>query len=344
LRFGGDRKTIKDKKGQTRVLEALLACLLLVAGLSATTFLTRVNISADDSNLEETGENIFDVLCDRDVIIRIMEGGEFSEAQLKTLITTLLPPGSEYSVVIGSSMTNETFLNATNMGSSSVYNAFAGFGTVTISLPLSKVEYQPVDIMLVMDRSGSMAGDKMNSAKAAAKTFVDQLNMSRDRVGLASFATDATLDCSLTNDTNLIKNKINALSTGDYTNIGGGISRSNEEFVNHGRIDAAWVMILLSDGEANRPLPEDTAKQYALDQAECAKILAGKGVRIYTIGLGSDDLDEDTLKQIAYDESKYFHAPTADDLESIYIAISKDILLQVRYDIVIIQLNLLGSG
>jgi uncharacterized protein YegL len=345
LRFGGDRKTINDEKGQTRVLEALLACLLLVAGLSATTFITRVNVSVDDSNLQETGENIFDVLCDRDVISRIMEGGEFSEAQLKTLITTLLPPGSEYSVTIGSSMTNETFLNATNMGSSTGYNAFAGFGTVTISLPIARVEIQEIDVMLVMDRSGSMQGEKINSAKAAAKTFVDQLNMSRDRVGLASFADEASLDCHLTNNTVTIKSKIDSLVANGYTNIGGGISKSNEEFVNYGRPDAIWVMILLSDGEANRPLPESSAKQYAIDQAECAKILEGKGVRIYTIGLGSPpDLDEDTLRQIAFDESKYFHAPTADDLESIYIAISKDILLQVRYDIVTIQLNLLGSG
>jgi len=352
LRFGGDRKTINNEKGQTRVIEALLACLLLVAGLSATTFLSRVNVSVDDNNLNETGENIFDVLCDRDVISRIMEGGEFSEAQLKTLIMTLLPPGSEYSVTIGSSMTNETFLNATNIGSGfSGYNAFAGLGTVTISLPISRVEIQKIDVMLVMDRSGSMndidgsGKRKIDLAKNASKIFVDQLNMTRDRVGLVSFATDARLDCSLTNDANLIKDKIDALITGGRTNIGGGISYSNEEFVNYGRSDAVWVMILLSDGKANEPDNEEYARQYALDQAECAKILEGKGVRIYTIGLGDpEDLDENLLKQIASEVSLYFHAPTAAELESIYLAISKDLFLQVKYDIVIIQLNLQGSG
>ena len=250
-------------------------------------------------------------------------------------------------------MTNSTLLNATNMGfsSSSGNNAFSDLGSYTISLPLSHVEYQPVDVMLIIDRSGSM-GDhynqthtKLDLAKAAAKTFVDQLNMTRDRVGLASFADEATLDCYLTNNTASIKSHINSLNANGYTNIGGGISKSNEEFVNNGRSDAAWIMILLSDGKANRPQDEDYARNYAIEQAECAKILGGKGVRIYTIGLGSpNDLDEDLLKQIAFDESKYFHAPTADQLESIYIAISKDILLQVRYDIVIIQLNIFGSG
>jgi len=56
-----------------RVIEAMIACILLIAGLSATTYLSRVNVSVDDSNLNETGENIYDVLCDPNVIQRIME-------------------------------------------------------------------------------------------------------------------------------------------------------------------------------------------------------------------------------------------------------------------------------
>jgi hypothetical protein len=367
-RFGGDKKTINNK-GQMRVVEAMIACLLLIAGLSAATYLSRVNVSVSDSNIDEVGENIFDVLCDSNVVQRIMEGGDFTEAQLKTLILTLLPPESMYSVTYGSSVTNKTLMNATNMGSGSFssYDAFSAHGTFTISLPLSKVEYQPVDVMLIMDRSGSMGETdgsgkvKIELAKNAAKTFVDQLNMTRDRVGLASFSTDARLDCALTNNSNNIKSTINTLSANGWTNIGGGISRANEEFINHGRPDAVWVIILLSDGVANyyynrygQLVYDSTEKpnksgiyagQYALNQSEGSKVLKGKGVRIYTVGLGSpSNLDEDLLKQIAFDESKYFNAPTADQLESIYITISKDILLQVRYDIIIIQLNLFGSG
>jgi Mg-chelatase subunit ChlD len=297
-----------------------------------------------------------------------MKGGDYTAAQIKILISTLLPPDSVYAVYFGSSMTNSTLLNATNMGgSSSGTNAFTDLGSYTISLPLSQVKYQPVDVMLIIDRSGSM-GDtdgsgkiKINLAKSAAKTFVHQLNMSRDRVGLASFSTDATLDCYLTNNAANINNTIDSLNADGWTNIGGGISKSNQEFINHGRLDAAWIIILLSDGVANYYYNEQGqlkydntetqnksgqyAGQYAIKQSESSKVLKDKGVRIYTIGLGSSkNLDEKLLKQIAFDESKYYHAPTADQLESIYIAISKDILLQVRYDVVIIQLNIFGSG
>jgi uncharacterized protein YegL len=343
------RETIDDNRGQMRVIEALIACILLIGGLSAATYLSRVSVSVEDNSIDEAGENIFDVLCDSDVVHRIMEDGDlnFKEAQLKTLISTLLPPSSVFAVSFGSSMTNETLLNATNMGSGSYssINAFSGYGTFTISLPLSQVEYQPVDVVLVMDVSGSMQGEKINSAKAAAKTFVDQLNMTRDRVGLVSFSDEANIVCYLTNNKTSIEAKIGSLNAGGSTNLGGGISKSNEVFVKNGtRPDAVWIMILLSDGKANRPSPDD-ARKYAINQSECAKVLKGKGVRIYTIGLGSSgDLDEDLLKQIAFDESKYYHAPTADQLESIYMAISKDILLQVRYDIVVIQLYIQGSG
>jgi hypothetical protein len=364
LRFGGDKDTINDNKGQMRVIEAMIACLLLIAGLSATTYLSRVNVSVDDSNLNETGENIFGVLYNSDVVQRIMEGGEFTEAQLKTLISALLPPDSVYSVSFESSMTNGTSLNVTNMGSGSIssYNAFSSSGTYTISLPLSQVQYQPIDVILVMDVSESMEGDKINKAKEAAITFVYSLTMSRDRVGFITFSTDATIKCSLTNNTSQIVNAINALTTGGFTNMGGGICRANEEFVNHGRSAAAWVIILLSDGVANyyynkqgqavydpTEIPPNTsgktAGQYAINQSEGSKVLLGKGVKIYTIGLGSSqNLDENLLKQIASGVSQYFHAPTADQLESIYLAISKDIFLQVKCDIIVIQLILQGSG
>jgi len=361
-------ETIDDNRGQMRVIEALIACLLLIGGLSAATYLTRVSVSVEDNSVNESGENIFNVLCDSDVVHRIMEGGDFTEAQLKTLVSTLLPPSSVFTVYFGSSMTNETLLNATNIGpiSYSSSNAFSGYGTFTISLPLSQVQYQPVDVMLVMDVSGSMEEQfdathtKLDLAKAAAKTFVSQLNMSRDRVGLVSFSAEATIDCHLTNITAVINSEIDGLEANGYTNIGGGICRSNEEFVNDNRTDAIWVMILLSDGVANyyyngngQPVYDSTATQtksgeqagqYALEQAECAKMLLNKGVIIYTIGLGSTYLDEDLLKHIAFDESKYFNAPTADQLESIYLIISKDILMQVRYDVVIIQLYIQGSG
>jgi Mg-chelatase subunit ChlD len=134
-----------------------------------------------------------------------------------------------------------------------------------------------------------------------------------------------------------------------WTNMGGGISKSNKEFDTNGHSgsEIVWAMILLSDGKANRPEGVN-ASQYALDQAATARTLEGKGVRIYTIGLGTpghgdEDIDEDLLKQIANDPTRYYHAPTADQLETIYLTIARDLLFQVKYDIIVIRLTLLGT-
>jgi len=340
---------IKDEKGQARIIEAMLACLILIVGLSSAAYIYRVNISLEENIMEEYGANICDVLCDPVILQKIIQGGELTEAQLKTLMGTLLPTCSLYDVSFQSLTSNNTLMNTTNMASSYLpYSVFSTLEMAIVPLPISQVEYVPIDVMLVMDVSGSMGDDynethtKLDLAKAAAKTFIDQLNGTRDRAGLVSFSTDADLVCSLTNNSETIKSQIDTLTAGGYTNIGGGISKANEEFVNNGRSDAIWVMILLSDGEANRPENETYARQYAFEQAECAKILEGKGVRIYTVGLGSPD--EELLRQIATDENKYYYAPTSDQLTSIYLAISKDILLQVRYETIIINLNIEGSG
>jgi len=84
----------------------------------------------------------------------------------------------------------------------------------------------PIDVMLVIDRSGSMGGTLITDAKNAAKTFVDN-TCSSDLVGLASFSESATLDIGLTTDHNSIKTQIDALSTGGYTAIGDGIHTAN---------------------------------------------------------------------------------------------------------------------
>jgi Mg-chelatase subunit ChlD len=349
-------KTIHDKKGQMRIVEAMIACILLIFSVSAATRITRLGVLSETNDLQKVGENVLDVLNNPDVVRKIMESEGSAEAQLNSLISSFLPPGTGYIVSFVSAIDGTVICNASNTDmASSEFTSFSDTRTVTISLPAAKSEYRSIDVMMVMDRSGSM-GDrdesgnvKITLAKAAAKTFVDQLNMTRDEVGLASFSTEATLDCHLTNNSAQIKSKIDSMIANGWTNMGGGIYRSNVEFQENGRTDPLWAMILLSDGLANyyyneymQPIHDEVmARQYALDQAEIARNL---GARIYTIGLGKPgDIDEDLLKQIANDPTRYFHAPTADQLETIYLTIARDLLFQVKYDIIVIQLTLLGG-
>ncbi|MBI2559481.1 VWA domain-containing protein [Candidatus Woesearchaeota archaeon] len=192
----------------------------------------------------------------------------------------------------------------------------------------------PVDVMLVIDRSGSMVQPpdplRLQNAKNAAITFVNQMNLSKDEVGLASFNQTATLNQELTNVEGDVTSAINALKAGGLTNIGGGIKVGRQELVDNGGPTKA--MILLSDGAPNInatagvcgsfTLTNSCAK-YAINESNVTKLA---GIEIFTIGLGiTDNLTETLLKQIATTPSNYFSVPNSSNLAAIYIQIAQEI-------------------
>jgi Flp pilus assembly protein TadG len=78
-----------------------------------------------------------------------------------------------------------------------------------------------VEIMLVLDRSGSMQGTPIADLKTAARTFVDYFaaTQDKDKMGLISFSTAVTLDQAMgTNYVTSIKAAISAMNAANYTN------------------------------------------------------------------------------------------------------------------------------
>ena len=81
----------------------------------------------------------------------------------------------------------------------------------------------PTDIVLALDRSGSMAGEPLANVKLGAKTFIDIIENatggsgqigSGSRIGVVSFATNATDDTQLITSVDELKNAVDALSSG----------------------------------------------------------------------------------------------------------------------------------
>ena len=79
---------------------------------------------------------------------------------------------------------------------------------------------EKLDVMIIIDRSGSMQGEPLLDAKDAATTFIDSLDVAYDKVGLVSYSNSATLDTQLTTDFQSVKNAIDNLTANGYTNIG----------------------------------------------------------------------------------------------------------------------------
>lgn len=169
---------------------------------------------------------------------------------------------------------------------------------------------------------------KIVDAKTAAKSFVDNLGP-QDQSALVSFSDAASLDKALSNDHAATKTAIDALVTAGATNIGDAIGAATTDLDGNANPAANKVMILLTDGKANKP-NGDGNNENAQDVAyaeQKAQEAAAAGYLVFTIGLGADsDVNETMLQNIANTGGgTYHHAPNGNDLAQIYQDISQEV-------------------
>ncbi|WP_457620516.1 AAA family ATPase [Methanopyrus sp.] len=137
-----------------------------------------------------------------------------------------------------------------------------------------------LDIVYVIDTSGSMSGDRIDAAKRAAITLAHFSVKVGDRVGIVGFNTKAEIVVDITSDVEEIITKVMSLKPGGATDIGDAIRVGTELFRRCGRPDRDWHMILLTDGVPTKGEPDPETK--ALSEATAASRM---GVTISTIGI-----------------------------------------------------------
>ncbi len=176
------------------------------------------------------------------------------------------------------------------------------------------VPFIPVDLVLVLDRSGSMSGAPMQGAKNAAIAVVDML-MRQDRVAVVSFASTANTNVQLTSDFGHAKTEIQKITAGGMTSFGAGLREAVGELKERGTEGHVPIIIFMSDGHHNTsPAPDQWVN-------ECVE----RGIRIYTIGFGSSPsaVDETRLKGMAAATGgQYLFAPTIYDMEKVFLMFS----------------------
>ena len=105
------------------------------------------------------------------------------------------------------------------------------------------------DVVLVIDKSGSMQGTKLANTKIAANEFVDNLlkEDNNTRIAIVTFNDTANTNITFTNDKTALKNTISNISANGGTNIQAGIRRG-DELLSSSHANNKYI-VLLGDGE-----------------------------------------------------------------------------------------------
>ena len=177
----------------------------------------------------------------------------------------------------------------------------------------------PTDIVLILDRSGSME-QSLPALKNAANVFIDIIDESTDgtqdgqigggsHIGIVSFSDTATQDTQLITSVADLKAAVNALDAGGSTNHEDAFTQALDLFESQSA--NAKVMVMVTDGVT-------TAGGNANTVATAAK---AAGVTIYIIGLsGNGGIDETALREWSSQPSADFVsiAPSDAELEAIF--------------------------
>jgi len=148
----------------------------------------------------------------------------------------------------------------------------------------------PLNLSLVLDKSGSMQGQKIKNLREAAKLVVDRMGP-QDTISIVAFSDRKYLiaESQPVTDKDELKRKIDRIRDGGGTAISGGMAQGLTELEKALSPDRISRMLLLTDGQTFG------------DEKQCKKLGAkagDRGIVVNALGLG-DDWNEDLLDEIA---------------------------------------------
>ena len=165
-----------------------------------------------------------------------------------------------------------------------------------------------LDIILVIDNSGSMEGDKLNQVKADSMDLINTLlSASGHRISLVAFNTNAQILSDFTDDRSLLSHYVNSLGATGNTNYYEGLLRAEELLVGYEQSsDRELILLFLTDGYPNNSTPNEIAEYQILKTAY--PYMTVNGIQ-YEMG--------DEILQPIVDISDYQYIATMDSLNNV---------------------------
>ena len=178
----------------------------------------------------------------------------------------------------------------------------------------SQQERKPLNISLVIDKSGSMEGDKMTFVKEAAAFVVKHLKAT-DFISIVSYSDDVevTWKAAELKDKTTLHAKIDGIFSDGSTNLSGGMLQGYEEVKTFHNEQYTNRVLLLTDGLANEGIIEPEA----LCNISKSKNLE-YNMTLSTFGVG-DDFNEDLLQQMAeLGSGNYYFIESPEEIPTIF--------------------------
>jgi Ca-activated chloride channel family protein len=187
-----------------------------------------------------------------------------------------------------------------------------GFSTALAS---DRQQLPPVNLALVIDKSGSMAdADKLSRVKESLLTLVNQLRET-DTLSIVVFDSEAAVlrPAREVGDREEVRRLIRGIEPGSSTNIHAGLMLGYKEALKNYKREATNRVVLLTDGIANQGVTDPA--QIARDSLA----FNDRGVDLSTIGVGLD-LNKDLLRDLAKSGRGLFHfVADARDIDKVFL-------------------------
>ena len=197
--------------------------------------------------------------------------------------------------------------------------------------PMETKQRSPINLALVIDRSSSMSGERIERAREAAIMTVNMLQED-DTLSIVTYnsGVEVIVPATKVKDKKKIIEQIEAkVHSGGMTALFAGLSKGIDQVDEHLDKERINRVILLSDGQAN------VGPTSVSELSELSKIAAKKGIAVSTVGIGTG-YNEDLMTAIAgYSDGNHFFVNQVADLEKVFTNEFKDVMSVVAQDVVV---------
>ncbi|MBI3960194.1 MAG: VWA domain-containing protein [Chloroflexi bacterium] len=177
---------------------------------------------------------------------------------------------------------------------------------------------RPTNVYLVVDTSGSMAGEKIDRTRVALQSFVAQIQGDRDRVGLVEFGSGVKrfepLQSLNAGGRARLVEIIAGMEADGYTALLDAVWQAQEDLQTVADADAINALVVMTDGQENDSYRDMNDLRGAFQNAHTPVV-------VFTIAFGSD-ADDGLLQELARIGGGQFRRADETDIEELYRILS----------------------